>query len=220
MLQLEHLTTILHPALTVGFIFPLIGIATHYALQTRQRRLRASAGEKTQIPPAVGRQHVSIGRWLAGGVVVTALLGLVRAIVFKNIVKKQLWAEDPFQMVFLIAMFGLTIAALVLLYRARKALWRGTFATLTGMGLVILGAQEGVWRLSKEWYWSHYYYGMAAAFLMILSLALVDDIYQDRSKRFRLLHAALNSVALLLFIGQGFTGARDLLQIGAFDLAP
>lgn len=219
-MKIEHLAIIVHPALTVGFVFPIIGIATYYALQTRQRRLQAAAGEKSKIPPVVGREHVAIGRWLSGGVVGAALLGMTEPIIFKNIIKKQLWATDPFQLVFLIVMFGLTVASLVLLYRARKALWRAIFATLTGTGLVVLGAQEGVWRLSAQWYWSHYYYGMAAAFLMILSLALVDDIYRDRSQRWRLLHAVLNSIALLLFVGQGFTGARDLFEIGLFTPVP
>ncbi len=48
---------------------------------------------------------------------------------------------------------------------------------------------------------------------MILSLAIFPDIYQDRSKRWRIIHAVLNSIALLLFVGQGITGARDLLEI-------
>jgi len=48
---------------------------------------------------------------------------------------------------------------------------------------------------------------------MIFSLAIVQDIYQDRSQRWRKVHIILNCVALLLFLGQGVTGARDLLEI-------
>jgi Protein of unknown function (DUF4079) len=49
--------------------------------------------------------------------------------------------------------------------------------------------------------------------LMIFSLAIVQDIYQDKSNRWRTVHTILNSIALLLFIGQGMTGTRDLLEI-------
>jgi cell division protein FtsW (lipid II flippase) len=110
-------------------------------------------------------------------------------------------------------MFIATIASTILLYRAKTKVWRGIFATLAGIGLIVLGAQEGVWRLSKEWYWSHYYYGIAVSILMLFSLAIVEDIYRDRSNFWRKLHVILNCLALLLFIGQGITGARDLLEI-------
>ncbi len=110
-------------------------------------------------------------------------------------------------------MFAATIASLVFLYQAKPKLWRGIFATLSGAGLVILGCQEGVFRRTYEWQFSHYYYGIAAALLMIFSLAIVPDIYQDRSHRWRLAHTILNIMAIVLFIGQSFTGARDLLEI-------
>ena len=52
---------------------------------------------------------------------------------------------------------------------------------------------------------------MAAALLMIFSLAILPEIY--RSKTWRRVHIVLNSVALLFFITQGVTGTRDLLEI-------
>lgn len=48
---------------------------------------------------------------------------------------------------------------------------------------------------------------------MIFSLAIIDDIYRDRTNTWRNVHIILNCLALLLFIGQGLTGARDLLEI-------
>jgi len=48
---------------------------------------------------------------------------------------------------------------------------------------------------------------------MVFSLAIVEDIYKDRSNRWRYVHIILNCLALLLFIGQGMTGTRDLLEI-------
>ncbi|MEA5536568.1 DUF4079 domain-containing protein [Crocosphaera sp. XPORK-15E] len=204
---------IIHPALTIIFVFPLIGIVSYYAWQTRQRRLQTLDGNKSKIPPIVGREHVQIGRWLSSSVVSVTLLGLAHPI-GKNIIKQQLWSSNFLQFIFVILMFVVTIISLVILHRSRQKHWRGIFATLTGMGVVILGCQEGVYRRTNEWYVSHYYYGIVAALLMIFSLAIIEDIYQDRSNRWRNIHIILNCFALLLFIGQGITGTRDLLEIG------
>jgi len=209
----EDLISLIHPVLAIAFVFPMIGMVANFAWQTRQRRLETAKGGKSKIPPVVGREHVQIGRWLAGSVVGITLIALAYSIVFKSFIKGKLWQENNSLALLIILMFVATIASLILLFRARPKLWRGVFATLTGMGLVILGAQEGVWRLSKEWYWSHYYYGIVVSLLMIFSVAILDDIYKDRTNRLRNLHIILNCLALLLFIGQGLTGARDLLEI-------
>ncbi|MEO0488414.1 MAG: DUF4079 domain-containing protein [Cyanobacteria bacterium P01_A01_bin.123] len=201
---------LLHPAIAVAVVFPLIGIVTYFSLQTRQRRLKAAAKEKTKIAPTVGLEHVQVGRWLAGSVVGIALLGLVHPI-SKTLIAKNAWAEDRFQVIFIVLMFVATIASLVLLYRAKKPLWRGIFAWLSSMGLIILGCQEGVFRRGYEWFVSHYYYGMIAAVLMVISVAVLPEIY--KSKPWRRAHVFLNCVALLFFLGQGITGTRDLLEI-------
>lgn len=201
---------LLHPILAVVLVFPTIGTAVYFAWQTRQRRLKVVAKEKSRIPPTVGSAHVSVGRWLTAFVVGLALLGIAQPI-YKNIARSGLWADEPFTVVFILAMFGLTIASLVMLYRASAKGWRATFATLTTAGLWILGSQDGVFRRTYEWQVSHYYYGMIAATLMIVSLAILPEIY--KSKQWRNVHIALNCLALLLFVGQGITGARDLLEI-------
>ena len=208
--------SLLHPAIAVAFVFPIIGMVVNFSWQTRQRRLAIKKGEKSKIPPVVGREHVQIGRWLTASVVGVTLVALAYSVVFgyQGFVDKQKAGElDNFQVIFVSLMFIATIASLVLLYRAKPKLWRGVFATLSGMGLVILGAQDGVYRLGNEWYWSHYYYGLVVSLLMIFSLAIVEDIYKDRANRWRNVHIILNCLALLLFIGQGITGARDLLEI-------
>ncbi len=56
-------------------------------------------------------------------------------------------------------------------------------------------------------------YGIAVSLLMLFSIAIVDDIYRDRTNTWRNIHIGLNCFALLLFFGQGITGARDLLEI-------
>ena len=206
----EDFVSLIHPALVVIFVFPMVGIVTNFAWQTRQRRLAVKKG-KSKIPAIVGKEHVQVGRWLAASVVVASLIALAYSIVYKSFIKKGLWMKNTPQAILILLMFAATIASLVLLLRARPKLWRGIFATLTGMGLIIIGEQEGVWRLADQWYWSHHYFGIAVSLLMILSIAIVDDIY--RSIAMRNLHIVLNCLALLLFVGQGVTGARDLLEI-------
>ncbi|MEH2094943.1 hypothetical protein CDG77_00245 [Nostoc sp. 'Peltigera membranacea cyanobiont' 213] len=211
-MQITDFLSLLHPAIAVIFVFPLIGTVVNFAWQTRQRRLQILAGSKSKIPPVVGTEHKQLGERLTGAVVGLTLIGLSYPI-GKNIIKNQLWNKAPFQVVFILLIFAATITSLVFLYRAKQRLWRAVFATLTGAGLVILGCQDGVYRLTSQWYWSHYYIGITAALLMIFSLAIVPDIYQDKSHRWRIVHTILNCIALLLFIGQGMTGTRDLLEI-------
>ena len=215
-MEISDFLALIHPILAVSVVFPIVGIVTHLAWQTRQRRLQTVDGGKSQIPPVVGREHVKLGRWLTGAVVGVTLVGLAYAIVFKSFIEHQLWSKNPAQVIFIVLMFAATIASLVFLYRAREQHWRGIFATLTGMGLVVLGCQNGVFRRTNEWYWSHYYIGITSALLMVFSLAIVQDIYQDRSNRWRNVHIILNCIALLLFMGQGMTGTRDLFEIAFY----
>ena len=208
----QDLVALIHPALVVAFVFPMIGVVTNFAWQTRQGRLDAKKN-KGKISPTVGRDHVKIGKWMSSSVVIASLIAIAYSIVYKSFIKKNLWEKNNPQAILIILLFVATIASLVLLLNAKPKLWRGVFATMTGMGLIILGQQDGVWRLSKEWYWSHYYYGIAVSLLMLFSIAIVDDIYRDRTNTWRNIHIGLNCLALLLFIGQGVTGARDLLEI-------
>lgn len=221
-MQTKDLIALIHPILAVLVVFPIIGMVVNLAWQTRQRRLQTASGTKSQIPPVVGREHVRLGRWLTGAVVGVTLVGLAYAIIFKSFIEKQLWSKNPSQVIFIVLMFAATIGSLVFLYQARQQHWRGIFATLTGIGLVVIGFQDGVFRRDNEWYWSHYYIGITAALLMVFSLAIVEDIYKDRSNRWRNVHIILNCLALVLFIGQGMTGTRDLFEIAFYtgkDLA-
>lgn len=204
---------LVHPALAVGVVFPIIGMVVNLAWQTRQRRLQTKdKGSKSKIPPIVGPEHLKLGRWLTGWVVGITLVALAYSIYFKGVFKELAPDQRP-QAVLIILIFLATIASLVCLYKAKanQPIWRGVFAGLTSMGIIILGCQEGVFRRGYEWQVSHYYYGIAAALLMIISLAIVPDIYKN--KKWRMAHLSLNCIALLLFLGQGLTGSRDLLEI-------
>ena len=208
-MEFRDFLTLVHPTLAVMFVFPILGNVLLMAWQTRQRRLKVASGEKSKTPPTVGPEHVKGGRILTASVVVVTLIALAYEIYIKN----NIFSKNVPQAIFITLMFIATSASLVFLYKARPAKWRGIFATLTGMGVVILGCQEGVYRQTNEWYWSHYYYGVAVALLMIFSLAIIEDIYKDRSLKWRNTHIILNCLALLLFIGQAYTGSRSLLEM-------
>jgi MFS family permease len=211
-MQFRDVILLLHPVVAVVVVFPLIGIVVNRALQTRQRRLQLAAGEKSKIPPTTGQEHVQLGRWLTGAVVGIVLLALAND-VFGNLVDKKVWEKDPLQVMLIGVVFGVAISSLALLYQAQVRLWRGVFATLSGMAIVVLGCQDGVYRKTAQWYFSHYYYGITAALLMIFSLAILREIYQDKTYRWRTVHIILNSIALLIFMGQGVTGTQSLLEV-------
>ncbi|HEY9698403.1 MAG TPA: DUF4079 domain-containing protein [Trichocoleus sp.] len=212
MISAIDFASLIHPILAIAFVFPLIGIVVNYAWQTRQRRLVAAQGGKSSISAKVGPEHLRVGRWLSNAVVGVALVGLAYAI-FSKFVAAPADKQEPLRAGLLIVLFGLTIASLVLLNFVHNRLQRGGFAVLTGIGLVLLGCQPEVYRRGFEWYVSHYYYGITAAMLMIFSLAIFPEIYKDRTNRWRTVHVVLNCVALLLFVGQGLTGTRDLLEV-------
>lgn len=209
-MALDDIILLLHPALAVVVVFPLIGIVLNRAWLTRSRRLQMAAGTKSKIAPVVGPEHVQLGRWLTGLVTGLSLLGMAHPIA-NNVINRDLWNQDRFLVVFIILMFIATLATLALLYRARPWYWRAIFATLSSIGVIILSRQDGIFRRDNEWFVSHFYYGILATLLMIFALAIVPEIYRDRN--WRRVHIILNCLAALLFIGQGITGTRDLLEI-------
>ena len=212
-MELEDFFALVHPAIAITVVFPLIGIVINRAWLVRQRRLQVIEGEKSKIPSVVGSEHVAIGNWLSISVVGVALLGMAYPI-FSNFFKNDVFFKEPLRAFFVVAIFIATIAAFRFLFKTKaKKRWRNIFAALTSMGLILLGAQPEVFRRDSEWFFSHYYYGIAAAILMIVSVAITQDIYKDKQNRWRNIHIVLNCIALLLFVGQGMTGARDLLSI-------
>lgn len=230
-LDLTDYLRIAHPALTVMVVFPLIGIVLNMAWQTRQRRLATKAeGAKSKIPPIVGFEHVKYGKWLAGAVVGTSLLGMVHPttrffvrLLYTPEWNPEKWAKYQGEILITLAFFVLSGISLAFLYFARNNIWSIVFGLLTGLGILLIGFQDRIFRPDLQygaifrrddvWYASHFYLGVTAALLMVLSLVMIQAIYRDRSQKMRILHIVLNSVAFLLFLSQGFTGARDLLEI-------
>lgn len=211
-MDLKDALALLHPAIAVVIVFPLIGIVVNRAILVRQRRLVTKAGAKSKIPPVVSSEHVETGLWLSIAVVGVTLIGLAFAIISKMI-SKEVWTADPLRVVFVALMFVVTTASMTFLCLSKVTHWKVVFAVLTSMGLIVIGCQPEVYRLDQQWFISHYYYGVTSAILMIISVAITQDIYKDKSDRWRMAHIILNCLAMLLFIGQGITGSRDLLAI-------
>ncbi len=200
---------ILHPFLAVVLVYPLIGVVVRLAVQTRARRV-----QKMKLPPTVGRDHSDLGSWLAAGVVVLVLIAL-----FVVIATKTPFAEFEGgvarAMQLLLVLCG-TSVSLLALWRCKLPILRLAFSLITWAGVLGLGAQPEVWRLSDNpftpaFWQSHYWAGVGVTGLMLFSLGARAEIFRDI--RIRRLHVTANVLAALLFLTQGLTGTRDLLEI-------
>ena len=187
---------ILHPALAVVLIYPLIGIVVRLAWQTRQRRVA-----KVKHPAVVGRDHSDLGRWLAAGVVFLVLIALTVVIATKApLIDFSGGASRAIQLS--IVLLG-TGASVVALWRSKAAALRLSFSLITWIGVLTLGAQPEVWRLSDDplslaFWQSHYWAGVAVTSLMLFSLAARPEILRDL--RLRRLHVTASVLAALLFV--------------------
>jgi hypothetical protein len=211
-LSLKDIILLLHPAIAIVGLYPLLGIVVNRAVLVRHLRQDRRKEGTSKIAPNVGIEHTNLGKYLAAVVVGIALLGMLRPI-FAQLATTDAWHKNPFQAGSIVLMYGATIATFACIYRANQRHWRAIFATLASMGLIILGCQDGVFRRDSEWFVSHFYYGIGAAILMICALTMFPEIYLDRTNRWRNVHIILNCLALFCFVMQGWTGARDLLEI-------
>ena len=200
---------ILHPFLAVVLVYPLIGVVVRLAVQTRARRL-----QNQKLPVTVGRDHSDLGRWLAAAVVLLVLIALSVVIGTKApLVQFEGGLARAIQLV--LVLFG-TIVSLLALWRCTRPGLRLAFSLITWAGVLGLGAQPEVWRLSDNpftpaFWQSHYWAGVGVTGLMLFSLGARAEILRDI--RIRRLHVTANVLAALLFLTQGLTGTRDLLEI-------
>tara|TARA_E500000331_G_scaffold301759_1_gene303329 strand:- start:1233 stop:1943 length:711 start_codon:yes stop_codon:yes gene_type:complete len=200
---------ILHPFLAVVLVYPLVGVVVRLAIQTRARRL-----QNQKLPVTVGRDHSDLGRWLAAAVVLLVLIALSVVIGTKApLVQFEGGLARAIQL--LLVLFG-TIVSLLALWRCTRPGLRLAFSLITWAGVLGLGAQPEVWRLSDNpftpaFWQSHYWAGVGVTGLMLFSLGARAEILRDI--RIRRLHVTANVLAALLFLTQGLTGTRDLLEI-------
>ena len=200
---------ILHPFLAVVLVYPLIGVVVRLALQTRARRL-----QNQKIPVTVGRDHSELGRWLAAAVVLLVLIAL-SVVIGTKVPLAQFEGGLARGIQLLLVLFG-TIVSLLALWKCTKPRLRLAFSLITWAGVLGLGAQPEVWRLSDNpftpaFWQSHYWAGVGVTGLMLFSIGARAEILRDI--RIRRLHVTANVLAALLFLTQGLTGIRDLLEI-------
>lgn len=200
---------ILHPLLMVVIAYPLLGVVLFLARRTRLRRLGQS-----RLPAASGTEHTDLGRALAAAVVAITLLALV--VVISTKAPLPAFAGGPARLSLLALVALGTALALAALLRVRAALLRAAFALLTWIGMLGLGSQPEVWRLSDDplspaFWQSHYWGGAGLIGLLLFSVAARAEI--QRSLRWRRLHLSANVLAALLFLTQAASGTRDLLEI-------
>lgn len=200
---------LLHPALAVVLVYPLLGMVLRLARQTRDRRLT-----QAKHPPTVGRDHADLGQWLATAVV--AIVLIAEAVVIAT--KHPLGAFEgglPRLAVLVLVVVG-SVVALALLWRVKQPSYRASFALLCWAGTIGLGLQPEVFRRSDNpldpLFWqSHFWGGIGLVGLMLFSVACRPEIH--RHLRWRRLHISANALAALLFLAQGLSGLRDLLEI-------
>jgi Protein of unknown function (DUF4079) len=54
-MELKDTILLLHPVIAVAVVFPLLGIVLNRAVQVYQRRQQSQQGDKSKIPPTVGK---------------------------------------------------------------------------------------------------------------------------------------------------------------------
>ncbi|MCY4173199.1 MAG: DUF4079 domain-containing protein [Cyanobacteria bacterium MAG CAR3_bin_5] len=203
---------ILHPALAVVVIYPLVGMVAYLGRQTRRRRVdRAKA---RQISPTAGRDHKDLGKWLTTGMVAIVLVAIA-----VSIITKSFWSDpgqNPKRAAELLLVLTGTVVALLVLWRVQQRWQRLLFALLTWGGVLGLGAQPEVWRVSDDpgafaFWTSHYWTGVGLVALMLFSMAISPETL--RRLAWRRVHLAVSIMAGVLLLIQGISGSKDLLEI-------
>ena len=202
---------LLHPVLAVLFVYPVVGATVRLGLLARERRLGLS-----RQPLTVPQEHADHGRWLAGGVVVAVLIALVYSFLSRWFEPGTPFVGGQGRLALLVLAALGSLLALLALWRVRRPALRASFALLTWAGLLGLGSQPEIWRVSDNpftgAFWSsHYWSGALLTGLLLLAMASRPEI--QRSPRMRRLHVSANVLAAVLLAVQAITGTRDLLEI-------
>ncbi|MFM2121825.1 MAG: hypothetical protein RLZZ589_262 [Cyanobacteriota bacterium] len=203
--------SLLHPVLVILFVYPVVGATVRLGILVREKRLGI-----TKQPAPVPREHVDHGRWLTAAVVVAVLIALLYSFASKALEPGVAFAGGPSRLALLLLVAGGTLVALIALLRVKQPLLRASFTGLTWLGLLGLGSQPEIWRLSDNpfsgAFWSsHYWSGVLLTGLLLFNLAARPEI--TKQLRWRRLHVASNVLILVLLAVQAITGSRDLLEI-------
>jgi hypothetical protein len=178
--------SLLHPVLVILFVYPVVGATVRLGILVREKRLGI-----TKQPAQVPAEHSDHGRWLATGVVVAVLIALLYSFGSKFSADPAAFTGGGRRLALLLLAAAGTLVSLLALWRVRRPLWRASFALLCWAGLLGLGSQPEIWRLSDNpfsgSFWaSHYWGGMLLTGLMLWTTAARPEI--QRSLRLRRLH--------------------------------
>jgi hypothetical protein len=201
---------LLHPVLIVLFVYPVIGATIRLGILVREKRLGI-----TRQPDLVPVEHAAHGAWVTGGVVVAVLIALLYSLLAHGWASGSPVLALPRQLLLGLVAAG-TLVALLALLRVRRAALRASFALLCWAGLLGLGSQPEIWRvtdnpLSTGFWGSHYWSGVLLTGLLLFTTAARPEI--TRMPRLRRLHLLLNLLVMVLLAVQAITGSRDLLQM-------
>ncbi|MEB3307635.1 MAG: DUF4079 domain-containing protein [Cyanobacteriota bacterium] len=202
---------LLHPVLVILFVYPVLGATVRLGILVRERRLGI-----TRQPAAVPQEHRDHGAWITGGVVIAVLIALVYSFVSKAIEPAGSFTGGALRLALLLLVALGTSVALLALVRVRRRVLRVSFTLVCWAGLLGLGSQPEVWRLSDNplsaAFWSsHYWSGVLLCGLLLFNLAARAEI--TRLPAWRRLHVTSNILVLVLLAVQATTGSRDLLEI-------
>lgn len=202
---------LIHPALAILFVYPVVGATVRLGLLVRERRLGIS-----QQPAQVHAEHSDHGRWLTTGVVVVVLVALIYSFGSAYVASPVAFVGGLLRLVLLVLVALGAGVSLLALWRVRRPLWRATFALLCWVALLALGGQSEIWRLSDNplsgSFWSsHYWAGLLLTGLLLATTAARPEI--QRIRRLRRLHVSAAVLISLLLAVQAITGTRDLLEI-------
>lgn len=201
---------LLHPVLIILFVYPVVGATIRLGILVREKRLGI-----TRQPDLVPVEHAAHGAWVTAGVVVAVWIALLYSLLAQGLAAGALAGGLPRLLLLGLAALG-TLASLLALLRVRWAPLRASFALLCWAGLLSLGSQPEIWRLSdnplKPGFWSsHYWSGALLTGLLLFTTAARPEI--RRLPRLRRLHLGLNLLVMVLLAVQAITGSRDLLEM-------
>ncbi|MCS5691348.1 DUF4079 domain-containing protein [Cyanobium sp. FGCU-6] len=198
-----HWLGLLHPVLVILFVYPVVGATIRLGILVREKRLGI-----TRQPDLVPVEHAAHGAWVTAGVVVAVLIAMVFSLLANG------WPSGGVPRLLLLGL--VSGGTLVALLQVRRAALRACFALLCWAGLLALGSQPEIWRLSDNpfsaGFWSsHYWSGVLLSGLLLFTTAARPEI--TRQPRFRRLHLTLNLLVMVLLAVQAITGTRDLLRM-------
>ena len=199
---------LLHPALMILFVYPVVGATIRLGILARERRL-----DLNPIAATVPAEHVDHGRWVGTGAMVASLLALAA-----NLARAK--ASGAVEGVGIsaagVALAALAIGGCLALWRVRGARARGVCVLLSGAGLLMLAMQPPLWfqgvnPASRLW-GSHTWGGLLLISLFLFAMAAAPEI---RSRpAWRQLHTAAAFLMALLLAVQAISGSRDLMVLG------